>query len=56
MSLLLQCVNFHISTVYSFVGPSSMKGFWVHYIKTRIRLDGKGPVGPCLDLHLVAVV
>ena len=42
MSLLLQCVNFHGNTVYSFVGPSSMKGVWVHYMDNRTRLDGRG--------------
>ena len=30
MSLLLQCVNFQVSDVYSFIGPSNLKGFWVH--------------------------
>ena len=53
MSLLLQCVYIQVSTVYSFVGPSILKGFWVHYMDSRTRLDGRRPVGPCWDLDLV---
>ena len=53
MSLLLQCVSFQVNTVYSFLGPSSLKGFWAHYMDSRTRLDGRGAVGLCSDLDLV---
>ena len=53
MSLLSQCVNFQVSTMYSFVAASSLKGFWVHYMDKRTRLDGRGPYGPCWDLDVV---
>ena len=39
--------------MFSFVGPSSLEGFWVHYMDIRTRLDGRGPAGPCWDLGLV---
>ena len=45
--------NFQVTTVYSFIGPSSLKGLWIHYMDSRTRLDGRGPVGPCWDLDLV---
>ena len=53
MSLLLQCVSFQVNTVYSFVGLSSLKGFWAHYMDSRARLDGRWPVGPGWDLDHV---
>ena len=55
MSLILQCVNFQVSIVYSFVGPYSLKGFWVHCMDNRTRLDGRGTVDPCWDLDLVDI-
>ena len=39
--------------MYYFVGPSSLKGFMVHCMDSRTRLDGRGPVDPCWDLDLV---
>ena len=56
MSLLLQCVYFQIGTVYSFVGPSNLKGFWVHYMDSWTRPDGRRPVGPCWDIDLIDLV